>query len=292
MKTSAFLVSVLVAVPLSAQLVLQPPTLVKTICSDSIAVTNFTVSPYNPAPNVVVTVEMTIKNNCADNTSIPWRIARNSQVLDQNVITVEKGYSAVVKATWTSYAGNHHFYGDADPNAIIGDGTRANNTRAADVSIAPEIDHSMIDVTRALSAGARNTQKFETAGDCSGSTSYIPSNPEWGPSVSISCSLTGGKSEHEVYTTATGAPFLLKNGWKVERVDVSQPKCVSAGWSWVSGAPGPPLPDQNNPYMKFRMWANLAGSCTVYVKTYIYGPKGTDPYVCQSGIDCNTGFKY
>ena len=32
-------------------------------------------------------------------------------------------------------------------------------------------------------------------------------------------------------------------------------------------------------------------TCQLNMNIWIVGPKGTDPYVCQTGYDCNTGLR-
>jgi|SRR4030095_7574279 hypothetical protein len=89
--------------------------------NDVIRVTGFKVSPVAPKKGKQVSVIMTMKNVTSRTIKkVPWQIVRNNNILDQGIrYNLMAGDSFRVSVTWTAVAGQHFFYGDADPKNIL-----------------------------------------------------------------------------------------------------------------------------------------------------------------------------
>jgi len=88
---------------------------------DKIRVTDFKVSPVKSKKGQLVTVSMSITNVTSKTLkSVPWQIGVDRQILHNGIrYNLPGGDSFKVSITWTATAGEHFFFGDADPKNIL-----------------------------------------------------------------------------------------------------------------------------------------------------------------------------
>jgi hypothetical protein len=275
--------------------------------ADKVEVMAFSIEPADPKEGQEVTVKMTVKNKGDESLSgVPWRIAKDNKLLGEGTQDeVAAGETFEVTATYTAEAGEHHFYGDADPKNVLKESKAAlkNNTKAADASVPQvsastagggqvELETQALNYKKAKEAGASFADKVEGPTLCTpvGQFEGTSHADYWGRGwhrpldmdntvlFFINCASvfsSGAKANPEAFNN-----FTLKNGWKVKDIIVDvrfYPGSDSVGpadWQWVSR----PNKGNDKPYMKMHLVANKSQLVYVYVKVLIEGPPGTDPY--------------
>jgi len=250
---------------------------------------SLTVTPAQPQAGQQVTVKFTVKNTGTGTVAkVPWSIhlATDNQTLGQGEkMNLGPGESFEVTAQWTPSAGQKLLQGYVDPTGQALKNTAPVSAQIKELSVTVaaaasastpgtpvETETRVLEHLKAKNAGANFTANAVGATPCTienrgGRNVTFTEEVE----LILGCQLLpGGRADFEVYSN-----FRLKNGWKVERVDVRKQSGGTADWSWVSSAPAV---GSDNPYAKFHLWSNPNGYVYVLPKITIKGPKNTDPY--------------
>jgi hypothetical protein len=227
---------------------------------------------------------MTIRNVCPARTAdltIPWEIKVDSHRIADGRVTLESGESKVVSAQWT--VGWHEDWsvltGNADPSNTIPETVRKNNTKEIKPVPTIAIDDHLIDHVKAKNAGANFTVSADGPNPCSietngGSGGSFFGNEQVQLRINCRSRPGGARADFEGFVG-----FTLKNHWVVRTYQIGESsnpdfrEAAGKGWSWVS-----PPPSGTNPYFKIHLWADGFHGIEVFVKIWIQGPSGTDPY--------------
>jgi len=234
-------------------------------------VTGLTIEPANPKAGDRVTVKLTIKNTGTGTVAnVPWSIeADNQRVGEGTEGSVTAGSSFTKTAQWTATAGKHQFSGDVDlQKTLKNTAPPAARIKGLEVTVAaPKLATQLLDNRFAKNAGAQFADNPETLGCIVFGPLDLGYTQKVNFEVNCIARPVGMKTNPEAFKN-----FTLKNGWTVKSFGVSDDGKVNAGWSWTV------KPSGNNPYLKMHLWANAHAAITVFVKVWIEGPEGTNPY--------------
>jgi hypothetical protein len=246
------------------------------------------------AVGAAVPVSLLIKNLGTSSRDIPWRIARNDQVLASGVVNLRANATVTVGATWPSAtAGSHWVYVDVDPDNTFLESVpnRRNNTKGLALTVAPSatpvvpppVETQELDFARVKAAGGHSGSADVGVRVCGTGERLCKTRHDDVPYPSGAAififepspvPLAGARVDGEAYKD-----FQLKNGWRLK--EVLEPVVVAqngtAGWSYSIF----PNAGSASPYMKMHLWtdgAPLPTTIAVAVRVLIEGPAGTNPY--------------
>lgn len=284
MKRTSIVLSVMLLAPVLGAQTMGIPESQKR-CYDAIAISSFTINPTQPAQNQVATLRLIVKNKCKGPYDIPWRIISpvNVTVASGTFANMATNEERTATHSWTATLGQHSFTAVIDPQNTIAETSRQNNTSAAiNVTIGATVattETRELKKSVAQNAGAQfpfNRESGAGAAACGMNQLVVMHMQGLGDETVetvLGCpglpNVAGHKADPEFFKGVT-----LRNGWTVKEVRTDSSKTGNAGSNVVSK----PNPGSTNPAVKAHLWAEPGGTSTFWVKIFIQGPSGTNPF--------------